>query len=276
MKSILDQTIFKGVGDDNDVYDWSIALHQYMYTPTDSYSGFPRDGERPYSGWLGFEYGLNRHDDDTSTGFSISIGITGENSIAQEAQDFVHENVSRSPIFQGWNTQTPTEVTFNIHVNKKHRIEQLSELNFCSIKFDWFSEYGASLGNLKTSAYLGSLFRLGYNLPIDYSIPRLQAGATPPSFYTSDNQSISPFSCFTFISARASAVAHDISLDGPVFRDHDYTVESRPLVGELSVGLGLRYKRLSVQYSKTIRSDEFYGQNNDSHEFGSVLISLQL
>jgi len=273
MKSVLDNRYLKSKIPDETIYDWSIAIQQSMFTPDTRSALTPPNGERPYSGWLGIEYALNKHDKYTSSGFSFSVGITGDNSLARSAQDKVHSRLGAG-LFRGWDSQTPEEVTINFHLNRKHRINRLEALNLGPLDLDGFFEYGASLGNLRTATYGGVTFRAGFNLPVDYSIPRLQVASTPPSFYLDDDSSSKAISAFVFASFRASAVAHDISLDGPIFRDHAYTVDSKPLVGEMILGTGLRYKHLGIIYAKTIRSDEYHGQKSGSHEFGSLQINL--
>lgn len=273
MKNMLDSCNFDAKESRDSIYDWSVSLQQTIFTPNSIQATTPPPGERPYSGWLGIEYAINKHDAQTSSGFSVSIGTTGDNSLARSAQDEVHR-IRGIELFQGWDTQTPAEFTFNLHFNRKHRINRLQRIDVGALEFDGFLEYGASLGNLRTAAYGGVMYRAGYNLPVDYSIPRLQAASTPPSFYLDDDSSDKSFSAYVFASLRASVVAHDISLDGPVFRDHTFTVDSKPLVGELIYGAGIRYKHLSLVYARTIRTDEFHGQSLKNHQFGSLQVGL--
>ena len=74
---------------------------------------------------------------------------------------------------------------------------------------------------------------------------------------------------------RGTAVLHDITLDGPLFSDWDSKVSSKPLVGELLVGIGARYHAFELSYSKTYRTDEFNGQR-ENQEFGSVMLQCSL
>jgi len=273
LRRLLDKTHGDRGGRGRQVYDWSLSLQQYMYTPDSLTALTPPPGERPYSGWLGVEYSMNKHDAHTSSGISISFGVTGDNSLARAAQDTVHK-IRGIELFQGWDSQTPAEFTFNVHLNRKHRVNSLERIKLGPIDFDGFLEYGASIGTLRTAAYGGVMIRTGYNLPVDYSVPRLQVASTPPSFYLDDDSSMKSFSAYVFASLRISAVAHDISIDGPIFRDHLYTAQSEPLVGEVIFGLGVRYKHFNLIYARTIRTDEFKGQNSSRHEFGSIQAGL--
>jgi hypothetical protein len=69
------------------------------------------------------------------------------------------------------------------------------------------------------------------------------------------------------------AVAHDITMDGPVFRDYAYTVESKPFVAEGILGIGIRYSRWQLAVARTLRTEEFEGQGRD-HEYGSVMLGV--
>jgi hypothetical protein len=68
-------------------------------------------------------------------------------------------------------------------------------------------------------------------------------------------------------------VAHDITLDGPVFKSYDSPVSSETWVGEVLVGFGLRYKQMTLTFSRTFRSEE-YDTQEGGHQFGSVLVGF--
>ncbi|MEM6900887.1 MAG: lipid A deacylase LpxR family protein, partial [Pseudomonadota bacterium] len=255
-------------------FHWGTGLTQLMYTPEDPNAATAPDGERPYAGWLGLEFTLYANTYQSANSVTLSIGTTGENSFAEEAQEWVHTNISGSPIFQGWDSQVPGEATINLHFDRKQRIGFLDAESRKKIQIDGYYEWGAAIGNFRTDAYLGSLVRLGYNLPEEYTMPRVQLGSSGHILFNRRGKNFSnDFSILTFAGVRAYGVLHDITLDGPVFRDFDTGVDSEPLVGEVIVGFNLRWKALEASLSHTIRTDEFAGQR-ENLEFGSVMARL--
>lgn len=190
--------------------------------------------------------------DNLVNSLTLSLGTTGEASLAQPAQDWVHRNISGSPIFQGWDSQVPSEVTLNVNFDHKQRFRRLSK-NISShngLEIDGYYEAGIAAGNFRSDAYVGSLARIGYRLPSNFATPRVQIGSYGHQLFTDQKDYGNKFSAFAFAGVRASAVLHDITLDGPVFRDFDTGVESEPLVGELIYGLGLRYRKIDLLFLK--------------------------
>ena len=252
------------------------GITQLMFTPEDPLALSAPEGERPYAGWLGVEYSLHVKTDRLVNSLSLSVGSTGESSLAQQAQNWVHRNISNSPIFQGWDSQVPSELTVNLHFDHKQRFNRLTKRisSRSGLEIDGYYEGGISAGNFRTDAYIGSLARIGYRLPESFSTPRVQLGSYGHKLFSDKKNYGKKFSAFAFAGIRATAVAHDITLDGPVFRKFDTGVESTPLVGELIYGLGIRYKRVDLTFSQSLRSDEFTGQT-ENQAFGSIMLRFE-
>jgi len=142
-------------------FQYGIGLSQLMFTPEDPTTLTPPAGERPYAGWLGLEFSLQASAGDSASTATLSIGTTGQLSYAQDMQKWVHQKVSDSPVYQGWDSQAPGELTLNLHLDHKRRIQFLDGTRDWPIELDGFSEWGASLGNFRTDAYLGALIRAG-------------------------------------------------------------------------------------------------------------------
>ncbi len=256
-------------------FSWGVGLTQLMFTPEDPSAFSAPEGQRPYAGWLGLELSLNVGSSDSSGSFTLSIGTTGENSLAQYTQEWVHENVSDSPIFQGWDSQVPGEMTVNLHFDCKQRLHFLDFTADWLIEFDGYYEWGAALGNFRTDAYVGSLFRFGYNLPAIYTTPRVQLGSYSDELFRDSEVDAGRVSLIGFFGFRGYGVLHDITLDGPVFRDFDSGVESEPWVGEMVTGVGVQIRPIELTVAHTFRTNEFSGQT-ESLEFGSVLFRASM
>ncbi|MDP4610765.1 MAG: lipid A deacylase LpxR family protein [Opitutales bacterium] len=269
---LLDDYRFNDVGSTR--FSWGVGVTQLMFTPDDFSTPAAPQGERPYAGWAGLEFSLHVKNDHSASSVTLALGTTGPNSYAGDSQTWVHENLSGSPLYQGWDSQVPGELTVNLHFDHKRRIDWLDCSIDWPIELDGYTEWGAALGNFRTDAYLGGVVRAGYNLPASYATPRVQIGSYGHAVFADAQDDDDPFSIFGFAGARGSAVLHDITLDGPVFRDFDTGVDREPFVGELLVGVGISWGNIDLSLSQTLRTDEFKGQDKNQI-YGSVMLRAQ-
>lgn len=262
-----------GFSDPGDVeYNYGFSLTQLMFTPEDPKAPAAPPGQRPYAGWLGLDVSLHTKDAHALNSVSLALGITGRNSYAQEAQDLVHD-IRGLEKFQGWDSQIPSEPTLNLYYAQKRRLVLLDPQQE-SFGIDGFGEWRLALGNFLTAANVGALVRFGWNLPVNFSDPRLSVTAYSHQPFRSQRRQRSAWSFYGMTGALGAAVAHSITIDGPVFTDFDTGTTSEPFVGELYAGFGIRYRRVNVSYVHTFRSREFSGQS-DSQAFGSLTLSYR-
>ena len=253
-------------------YNYGFSLTQLMFTPEDTHAPVAPPGQRPYAGWLGIDFSLHTKDAHAINSVVLAIGTTGPNALAKQTQDFVH-NIRGIDKFQGWDSQVPNELTVNLYYKQKRRLTFL-ETGLGNFAVDGFGEWQVALGNFLVAAQMGALLRFGWNLPVDFSDPRLSVTAyTLQPFATRRRQQRS-WSLYGLAGALGAAVAHNITLDGPVFRDHDTGVTGEPFVGELYVGFGIRYRRMEFGYIHTFRSKEFSEQES-AQRFGSIAVTYR-
>ena len=74
---------------DNLRFAYGAGLTQLMFTPDDFTASEAPEGERPYAGWLGLEFSLHAKNDKEVSSVTLSLGTTGDASMAEEAQDWV-------------------------------------------------------------------------------------------------------------------------------------------------------------------------------------------
>lgn len=108
-ESTLDDFRFRDSGDVR--FQYGVGLTQLMFTPEDPEVLSPARGERPYASWLGLEFSLQARAGDSASTATLSIGTTGGLSYADDMHTWVHKNISSSPVFQGWDSQAPVELT---------------------------------------------------------------------------------------------------------------------------------------------------------------------
>ena len=88
------------------------------------------------------EFSLQAMNKTSVSGITLSLGTTGDSSMAEDTQDWVHENISNSPLFQGWDSQVPQEFTINLHFDHKRQLTFLEHGTPGSFSTDGYGEWG--------------------------------------------------------------------------------------------------------------------------------------
>lgn len=254
-------------------YNYGVSLTQLMFTPKDRLSFTQPEGERRYAGWLGLGLSLHAKDENVLNSFEWIVGTTGSNSLAENTQDLVH-SLRNIPKFNGWReSQIPNSITFDTIFTQKRRA------NFASyydgmLQMDGISEWGVRLGSFRTDAHVGALFRLGYNLPPDFSDPRISATAYSHRYFAGGRDYRGNWSVYGMFGSTVSVVAYDASLDGPLLTNFDTGNQRSILVGEIFAGMGIRYREWELSYVQTLRTKE-YREQDDRTVFGSLALRLR-
>ena len=248
------------------------SIGQNIFTPENLKTRGLIINDRPYAGWLygsaAFHNKNYRHLDT----FEIQAGFVGPMSLAEEAQNLVHElrGIDQA---NGWDNQIKNEPGLNLVYEHKDRI--LTPVTLSGFGFDAITHYGGALGNVSTYANAGMEARLGWNLPTDFGTSLIRPGGeTNAPADTQDPRYQQPghgFSLHAFAAASGRLVLRDIFLDGNTFRD-SHSVTKEVLVGDLVLGVSLIVDSVKVSYAQVLRTREFAGQDHN-HYFGSVSIS---
>lgn len=265
--------LFQTLGgmDPNEIrYQYGVALTQLMYTPEDLDVPEPPAGERPYAGWSGLGFSLHTKDRNTLNSIELVFGILGPHSYAEETQDFIH-SIRDIEKARGWDSQIPDEPTVNLYYTQRRRLRFLESGDTAQFSIDGNAEWGWALGNFRTDAKGGVLVRAGWNLPYDFSDPRLSETSNSQRLFVGDVVEGGNWSAYFIGGARVNTILHDATLDGPVFRDFDTDVDKEWLVGEVYAGFGLSYRAWEMSYVHTFRTKEYETQDGGS-EFGSIAI----
>lgn len=251
--------------------NYGLSLTQLMFTPEDFEAPTQPVGERRYAGWLGLGFSVHARDDQAVNSVELMLGVTGRYSLAEQAQNLVHglRNIEK---FEGWDDQVPTEVTLDFSFLQKRRVPLLpTDPNGFGI--DGISEWGVRLGTFRTAARIGGFFRVGFHLDGDYSDPRLSPTAYSHRYFKGD--ALTRWSAFMLFGATGTGVAHDATLDGPLFRSFDTGNTREPWVGEVFTGFGVRWAAVEFSYVHTWRTQE-YQEKDGAFNFGSLSVRVQL
>lgn len=253
-------------------YNYGFSLTQLMYTPQDYEPFYQPEDQRRYAGWLGLGMSLHVKDDSVINSIELTVGTTGPNSYAEHTQDFIHD-LKGSPTFNGWDNQIPNEITGDLSFVQKRRAAFLTRGDG-AVTMDGLTQWGLRLGTFRTEAQIGGFFRVGYNLPSDFSDPRLSDTAYSHRYFGQDEDYTSKWSIYSLFGTMAHAVAFDATLDGPMFHSFETGNTREPFVGEVFTGIGVRYKSVEFSYVHTWRTQEYREQVSDSN-FGSLAMRVR-
>ncbi|MFI3290800.1 MAG: lipid A deacylase LpxR family protein [Opitutales bacterium] len=238
---------------DNKTFFQSVSIGQDMYVGYDIENATPPLDDRPYSGFLYTTFTAHAMGENTLDSFSITLGLTGKYSLAEDAQKFVHSIID-SPEPMGWDNQVGTHFGFVLTYQHARRLYtyKLSE-NF---SMDLTGMGQVNLGNVLIDGSLKAMFRFGFNLPNSYDFVNIDyANAKDVGIAENGDD----WHAYIFVGAKASAVAYDISLDGSTY-NVDYDIEKEYITGSAYFGFSTRYDCFQIDYSFIIASDTFKTQ----------------
>ena len=158
----------------------SIAVGQSMFAPEDLSRRDQVAGDQPYAGWLYGSVGMVSDTGKTLDNVVLTLGVVGPASLAEPSQKFVHHAVG-SPQPQGWDNQLKNEPGIMLTYERKWR--SIFSLSPFGLSADVTPHAGVNLGNINSDAMLGATFRLGYDLPADYSPPRIRPSLPGSDFF---------------------------------------------------------------------------------------------
>lgn len=241
------------------------AIGQNMYTPLDiTLEEAPQD-DRPYAGWLYGTVGLGVETGKQLDQVTVTLGLVGPASMAEETQIAVHKVVD-APRPRGWDAQLKNEPGIVLTYQRSWR--SFATQTLAGMDLDLTPHAGGALGNVYTYANAGLMLRYGKNLPLDYGPPRIQPSLPGSTFFVPR----SDFGWYLFAGVEGRAVARNIFLDGNTFRD-SREVDKKSLVGDLQFGVVLAWREARLSYTHVLRTREFDGQD-ENDGFGAVSLSL--
>ena len=235
----------------------SIALQQAIYTPTLDLR-VRNVNERPFAGWLGAEFGVQRDGRESVRAFNLIVGVTGPASLAEPAQKAVHRAFNfRAPV--GWNSQLASEVavaaSYRGAWNAIRLRHQTSGMRLLVAPI-----WSARVGTLATDAVAGL---------------QLTAGFRPPSpWQAAPNARGDRWGLFLRAGLSQSLVGRNLFLDGSTFADSSARVTRNVAVGETELGLGFRTPVGLVEWRVHSRGREYRLQPR-AHAYSTFSFALR-
>lgn len=250
-----------------------LCFGQNFFTPTDTQATEYIPTDRPYAAWLyagaafhNYRPAVERADGSFGPArlhvFEIDVGVVGPWAQGEWVQNNFHKLIGAETA-KGWDNQIGNEVGVNLVYEHKWRFSTRDARTAWGA--DFIPHLGLCLGNVATYANAGFEVRAGYRLPADFGTSLIRPSG--------DSNAVRrpKFNVFLFAMTDGRAVARDITLDGNTFRDSP-SIDKKPLVMDVSAGLGVGGTGWQLTYSQASRSREFEGQT-DWQDFGSLAFS---
>jgi lipid A 3-O-deacylase len=247
---------------------FGIGIAQLMFTPEDLSRSDLIEDDRPYAGYLGFNFFLQRVQGNNWEHFEVDVGVVGPASFAREVQEQVHATFPGNINPQGWNHQLSNEPVLNFNYRRRWRLDALPPDTPLGLQF--IPGAGVAAGNMLTAARVDLIGRFGWNLPEDFGPSRI-LDLRDATARRGRHTEYGDWSVYIYGRAGGRAVAHDIFLDGNSFAD-SHSVAREVFVGELQFGIVGRWRFLEVGYGQTWVSGEFEEEQPSAH--GAVTVNL--
>jgi len=251
----------------------AFTIGQLMFTPEDIARRDLILDDRPYAGWLYGSAAFHSKTYRRLDTFELQMGLTGDFSLAEQAQDLVHSirGIARA---NGWDNQIDTEVGFALIYDRKQRLIPRHDF-YRQWGLDFIAHAGAAGGTVFSHINAGLEFRIGWNLPTDFGTALIRpAGDTNAPTDTRDpryRRDSQGFSFHLFGSTTGRVVFRDIFLDGNTFSD-SHSIDRKLLVGDFVLGASMIYKKFKLSYAQVLRTREFDRQGSGQN-FGSISLS---
>ncbi len=249
---------------------WGLTIGQNIYTPGDTSVPGLLINDRPYAGWLYGGLMLQRRGTvgehwQAWDHAELDLGIIGPESLAGDAQNWVHE-IRGFQRALGWANQLKTEPAIQLKLSR-HWLRRWDFGGHWS--FDVIPHGGVALGNVSTAAHLGGTVRFGRCVPVDHGYQTIDALAVPAGGLTG-RETWKHWGVYAFAGLDGRAVAYTALLDGNLFHKSHH-VDRRPVVADIKAGWSVWWKRLEATYAMVLRTEEFHGQS-ERNAFGSFSV----
>lgn len=137
------------------------SIGHKMYTPSNISADVPLENERPYAGYLHTEFNYISLHPQQAQRFNLTIGTTGESSLADRAQSIVHSLTgSKEP--NGWEYQIEDarvgSIGYLSHFN------MMRARSIANTDFEISNVTEGNFGNFRSDISTGFMFRWGTDL----------------------------------------------------------------------------------------------------------------
>lgn len=225
---------------------FEVSVGQKMYTPYWGQVAKKEDQDRPFAGYLyaGGAYSIF-YKKERVLKLSTEIGTVGPNSLAQDAQKFLHQTVGfYEPA--GWDYQIKNEFAVNLAANYSQLMVRSND-HAVDLSGQGYANLGTTFSGLGTSI----LFRAG-------KLNQLFNSASHHAVIgTSKTAAINQSEFFFYAKPQLNFVAFDATIQGSLFNDDSpVTFGVKPIVFEQQFGVNYSSKRFTADFNIIFKTKE--------------------
>lgn len=254
--------------DVNDTTSVTYSLGHNLYTPDAIESAEQDPEDRPWAAFVYGSMGMVTLNDDSLDEYEIALGVVGPLALGEPIQRTIH-GVIGSPEPRGWDNQLKNEP--GVILSWQRRWPKSLREDMVGTYLSLMPHFGVTVGNIYTYANAGATFKVSSESGRWADKPLMVRPSIPGSgFFPKSRDAYWE----VFLAIEARAMARNIFLDGNTFRA-SHSVDSRPLVGDVSAGVTGTWGRLRIGYTVVYRTREFAGQD-EADIFGAVNIGYMM
>jgi lipid A 3-O-deacylase len=243
------------------------SVGQEIHTPGRPSSLPIPPGDMPFSGYLYGTVGRGwRLTESAIASAELALGVIGPSALGEQAQNGFHRIVG-SETYRGWDEQMRDEPVANARVEVRQRFDLDGPE---SGRWDLITRASAQLGTARAGLTLGAQLRWGV-LDDGWGHGFIRQATAWVDPLSPSDQGRTGW-CW-FADASLEAQPREYATDGLYFRASP-SVEGRPLVGQLGLGILTRIEGFTFSFAMAFRTKEFDTQDGSGHSFGSFRFLL--
>jgi len=242
------ESVLRRITDGTGCVQLGIFFGQNLYTPRRITVAAPQPNDRPWAAWLYVGGVAQRVEKDKLQTVEIDVGMVGPAALGRQVQTEWHQLIGVDrPV--GWGNQIPNQPGVLVAFLEKRK--------YAYGNVEFVPHAGASVGNVMTLARTGGIVRWGRNMS-GFGPDTIEPGGAmlQASRIQAEREGGRSYEWYAFVGADARAVAYNIFLDGPWFRESP-SVDRRVLVYDWTVGLSARISTVRLSVTRVHRSEEF-------------------
>ncbi len=229
---------------------FGLFIGQNLYTPRNITIAAPQPNDRPWAAWAYIGAVAQSVKEDRLHTVEFDLGFVGSPALGRQVQTFWHEYVVDAVEPKGWGNQIRAEPGILLTYVHKRRYGDSNGIQFVP-------HAGLSIGTIMTLARAGGIVRLGQNMT-GFGPDGIEPGGAllKNARRQQDEGRYQSWEWFAFTGVDGRLVAHNIFLDGSLFRDGP-GIARNDKVYDITAGLSGRIDKVRLSVTRIKRSEEF-------------------
>jgi len=245
---------------------FGLFIGQNLYTPRNITIAAPQPNDRPWAAWAYIGAVAQSVKEDRLHTVEFDLGFVGSPALGRQVQTFWHEYVVDAAEPKGWGNQIRAEPGILLTYVHKRRYGDSNGIQFVP-------HAGLSIGTIMTLARAGGIVRFGQNMT-GFGPDGIEPGGAmlKNTRRQQDEGRRQPWEWFAFAGVDGRVVAHNIFLDGSLFRAGP-GIERNDTVYDFTAGLSARIDKVRLSVTRVKRSEEFDG--GGKQRFYSINLGIE-